>query len=80
MQSNFEDEIFFLTNAMIFQNISHYLQHTVAVQREKEREIECVCLLLSSPLTQYPFKFRHSAVHCGHSIMLPNSKTFRDKC
>jgi len=29
---------FFLTNAMIFQNISHYLQHTVAVQRERERE------------------------------------------
>ena len=32
MQSNFEDEIFFLTKVMIFQNISHYLQYIVAVQ------------------------------------------------
>jgi len=43
MQSNFEGEIF-LTNAMIFQNISHYLQYTVAVQRERDSECVCVCV------------------------------------
>jgi len=46
----------------------------------------CVCVracarsLLSSSLTQYSFKYRHSADHCGHLIMLPNNKIFRDKC
>jgi hypothetical protein len=34
---------------------------------------------ICSPLTQYLFKFQHSLDHCGHLIMLPNSKTLRDK-
>ena len=39
----------------------------------------CVCIYISA-LMQYPVKFRYSADHCGHLIMLPNSKNFRNTC
>jgi hypothetical protein len=63
-----------------------------SVVLKMEMSYVCVCvyiyiyiyiyiyLLLSSPLTRNPFKYRHSADHCGQLIMMPNSKTFRDKC